>query len=130
MADFPRLVWLNNCHKAPTKHAANKPAPKRAHTICGAAGNATAVATKTMGLMVGLANMKESAAAGGTPLLIKDFATGTVEHSHPGTRAPAPARPGIKAARGSLHMRRNAVSGTKSAIPAERVTPRTRKGAA
>src|SRR5581483_2748020 len=52
----------------PTTTEAPSPASSRPTTIAGLPGNATAVATRTIGLMAGADSRKANAAAGVTPL--------------------------------------------------------------
>src|SRR5215211_1772021 len=56
---------------------------KRAATILGCPGKATAVATRTTGFTAGAASMNVSAAAGWTPRAHSRPAIGTEAHSHP-----------------------------------------------
>ena len=71
---------------------------KRASTIPGSPGNATAVDTSTTGLIAGAASRNASAAAGGTPWPMSRRATGTEAHSHPGSTTPAAPATGTAAA--------------------------------
>ena len=78
----------------PTTQAAARLAANRAHTIMGLPLNATAVATKTTGLIAGDARRNTNAWLGATPLRIKDCPTGTDAHSQAGMAMPASAATG------------------------------------
>ena len=64
-------------------------ARKRANTISGLPGNATAVATSTTGLIAGAESRNANAAAGVTPRRSSPPAIGTEPHSQPGSATPA-----------------------------------------
>ena len=111
---------------AVTSEATNRPS-----TISGLFGNATQVEASTIGLMAGADSRNASAAAGATPRVISDPATGTDAHSQPGSDHPARTRPPARPARrasGSAFCQNDA--GTKAAIAPDSTTPRTRNGRA
>ena len=114
----------------PTTIAVARLARKRAPTISGWPGNATAVLTRTTGLMAGAASRNARAAAGTTPRDISRPAMGTEPHSQPGSTTPAEAATGTARAgwRGMSRGRRS--GGTKAAIAPLMITPSTRKGRA
>src|SRR5262249_2434270 len=117
-------------HTSPTMIAAARLATKRAATISGRPGNATAVAISTTGLIAGAASRNVSAAAGGTPLPISRRAIGTPPHSQPGRQAPASAAGGTERIERRGSTRASRPGGTNAAIAALTPTPRTRNGSA
>lgn len=114
----------------PTTSAAAVEARKRASTMSGRPGNATDVATTTTGLIAGADSRNASAAAGGTPRAINPRATGTDEHSQPGSTTPASPATGTAAAgrRGSTRVNTDAGTNTDRAVLS--ATPSTRNGSA
>ena len=115
---------------SPTTIEVSSEARKRARTISGRPGKATAVDTSTTGLIAGAASMKVNAAAGETPLARSRAAIGTEAHSQPGRAAPA--RPAAGTASASCLGRALASQpgGTRAAMAPEMSTPRTRNGRA
>ncbi len=99
-------------------------------TIMGWPANATAVETRTTGLMAGDASRKVKAAAGCTPLPTRDRATGTDAHSQPGRTAPdsPAAKTAPEGSRGTMRCSRS--GGTKAAMLPETTTPRAKNGRA
>ena len=85
-------------HTSPTTIAASRLATRRAPTISGFPGNATAVATSTTGLIAGAESRNVSAAAAGAPRDTSRPAIGTEPHSQPGKAAPATAATGTESA--------------------------------
>ena len=100
----------------------------RATTIPGSPGNATAVATRTTGLIAGAASRKASAAESGRPCPISRRATGTDAHSQPGSTAPASPATGTASAGRLGSSRPSAAGDTKAAISPDSTTPSTRNG--
>src|SRR5438067_244817 len=110
-----RIGDPNRLHTRPTATAARSEATKRATTIMGWPGKATAVAARTTGLMAGAARRNATAAPGGTPDATSRPATTTELHSHPGRAAPAsPATGTDRAARRGI-IRASARPGTNAA---------------
>src|SRR5439155_1623265 len=124
MAPPPRL------QNHPTPTAVTNEARKRARTIRGCPGKATAVATTTTGLMAGAARRNATAAGGGTPDATSRPATTTELHSQPGSAAPARPATGTDspARRGTIRARSPA--GTSAPRKLLTRTPRTRNGSA
>ncbi len=115
---------------SPTAVAASRLARKRAATIAGRPGKATAVATNTTGLIAGADRRNASAAAAGAPRATSRPAIGTDPHSHPGRAAPAAAAAGTARSWCRGRSRTIAPGGTKAAIAALTATPSTRNGSA
>src|SRR5918997_496370 len=120
----------NRAHSHPITIAAAIEPRKRASTIRGSPGNATAVDTSTTGFTAGAASRKVSAAAGGTPCCMSRRDTGTEAHSHPGSAIPATPATGTAATVDRGNIRRNAAGGTKAAISPLTSTPSTKNGIA
>src|SRR6195952_285733 len=114
----------------PTSTAVSRPAVRRAQTILGSFGKATAVATNTIGLIAGADRRKASAADGRTPRWMSRLAIGTDPHSQPGRAIPqTPASGTARAALFGITLVKK-LAGTKAAIAPETSTPSTRKGVA
>src|SRR5689334_19241379 len=111
--------------------AVSSDAAMRATTIRGAPGNATAVATRTTGLIAGAASMNVNAAAPVTPPSPNNLrANGTDPHSQPGSATPpTPAATTATAGRRGS-QRANRWGDTNTAITPLTTTPSTRKGIA
>src|SRR5262252_6150163 len=110
--------------------AASRLAAKRASTIIGRPGKATAVETSTIGLIAGEASRNANAAAGFTPRRIRPPATGTEPHSHAGSTTPARPATGTAATGVGGSARSKNRFGTNAVIAAESTVPRTRNGSA
>ena len=117
-------------HNHPIATEVSTEARKRATTISGRPGNATAVATRTIGLIAGADSRNANAAAGATPRRSRPPAIGTDPHSHPGSATPAiPATGTASTARRGSALAKNS-GGTNTAMAALITTPRTRNGIA
>ena len=114
----------------PIVTAVSSEATQRASTIAGSPGKATAVATKTTGLIAGAESMNVSAAAPWAPSPNSRRPTGTEPHSQPGNTAPPTPATATAATdrRGSQRASRSA--DTNAAISPLITTPSTRKGSA
>ena len=110
--------------------AASSDAANRANTSRPLPGKATAVATRTTGLIAGAASRKVIAAAGGVPAPTSRPAMGTEPHSHPGRASPARPAEGIARAVRRGTKRRTRSGDTYAAIRPLTTTPRTRNGSA
>jgi hypothetical protein len=110
--------------------AVSKEAKKRATQIFGCPGKATAVVTRTTGLIAGAERRKAIAAGGCAPRATSRPAMGTEPHSHPGRATPA--SPAIGTATidrlGSAFA--SHPGGIAAAIAPDTTTPSTRKGVA
>jgi hypothetical protein len=111
--------------------AVTSEAPIRATTIAGAPGKATAVATRTTGLIAGAASMKVKAAA---PVALASpnnrLATGTDPHSQPGNTAPPSPAANTASAGRRGSQRANRSGDMNTAMNPLTTTPRTKNGTA
>lgn len=121
----------HRAHAQPMITAASRDAAIRARTILGAPGNATAVATKTTGLIAGAASMNVKAAAPVAPPSPNNRrATGTDPHSQPGNAAPPTPAANTATAGRRGSQRANRCGDTNTAINPLTTTPSARKGIA
>ena len=117
-------------HSQPTSTAVSRPATSRAHTIRGSFWKATAVATRTIGLIAGADSRNARAADGRTPRSINRWAMGTEPHSHPGRAIPQTPASGTASAADSGITLAKKLAGTNAAIAPDTSTPSTRNGVA
>src|SRR5262245_38445434 len=98
--------------------------------MAGSPGNATAVETRTTGLIAGDARRNTNAAAGVTPRRISTVAAGTAPVSDVGNAAPATPATGTAAMAVRTNARSRNRRGTNAVIDADASAPRTRNGSA
>lgn len=115
-------------HHQPTTTAVSSEAVKRATTIAGWPGKATAVDTRTAGFTAGAASRKVRATAGAMPRRIRLPAIGTAAHSQPGRPTPASPATGTPRTGRRGTTRASTRSESRIEMPAKSSTPSTRKG--
>ena len=112
----------------PTMTAVSIEAAKRAKTISGLPGKATAVETSTMGLTAGAANKNVKATPGETPRRMMLPAIGTEAHSQPARPTPATPATGTASAAFVGTRRFSRRSESRWEIAPATSTPRIKKG--